>query len=357
MVDAAPGEMPSDARCALHPERAAAATCARCGTFACEECRAARPSGHCLSCARRSGPDRLKWWHGALVLVVIGIGAQIAGAIAFVVAMVVDAIVRGVSLGDLGTSADIKLATIGPSLVVTGLVMGGGAALFPRLAGVPVGEALGLRRAPWPAFLAAPIGILALGPTSDALRRLMQTYAPGLTLGSLDQLDQVARSAPVWIVAPLFALVPGIAEELLFRGAFQRSIRTRGLAVVLSGLFFAVYHTDPHHIAAVLPLGLYLAWLGDRTGSVLVPITAHVANNGTAVIAAVLLGREAGDDGGIAAMGSDVWYVPLGLVIAGACVGVVHWVTRRPAAERTAVGREPAPVPEPVRVTDEPEGS
>lgn len=296
--------------------------------------------------------ERLKWWHGAIVLVVVGIGAQIAGGLAFVIAAVIDAAAGGGSLAGLTNGDAMKFATIAPSIAVTGLVMAGGAALVPRLAGVPVAKALGIRRAPWPAFVAAPIGILALGPTSDALRRLMQTYAPGWTFGSLEQLDQIARSAPVWLVAPLFALVPGIAEELLFRGAFQRSIRIRWLAVLLSGFFFAAYHTDPHHVVAVLPLGLYLAWLGDRTGSVLVPITAHVMNNGTAVVAAVMLGGGGGDDGGIAAMGDEVWWIPGGLAVAAGSVAIVHWVTRRPFADR-AIALDSAPRPEPARVHDE----
>lgn len=296
--------------------------------------------------------ERLKWWHGALVLVVVGIGAQLAGAMAFAVAMIVDAVASGAPLTSLTGEGAIKFATIAPSILVTGLTMAGGAALVPRLAGVPVAKALGIRRAPWPAFVAAPIGILALGPTSDALRRLMQTYAPALTFGSLDSLDQIARSAPVWLVAPLFALVPGIAEELLFRGAFQRSIRTRWLAVILSGFLFAAYHTDPHHVIAVLPLGFYLAWLGDRTGSVLVPITAHIANNATAVVAAVVFGAGEGGDG-IAAMGDDVWWIPVGLAITGGSAGIVHWVTRRPyAAEPVAL--EPVLAPEPLATREEP---
>jgi hypothetical protein len=44
----------SGPRCALHPERAAAATCERCGNFACRECTAG--GVHCPTCRELVGP-------------------------------------------------------------------------------------------------------------------------------------------------------------------------------------------------------------------------------------------------------------------------------------------------------------
>lgn len=328
-----------EGRCAAHPERAASGTCVRCGKVVCAECRSASPRGGCSICERRT-PARLVWWHGVLLLVAVGVAAQLAGGVALLAALFVHALITGVPLASIASGETLTFATMAPSIAATGLVMAGGALVAPRLAGVPLREALGLRAAPWPAFVAAPIGILALGPTSDVLRRLMQTYAPGLTFGSLEQLDQIARGTPVWLSAPFFALLPGIAEELLFRGAFQRSIRTGWLAVVLSGVLFAVYHVDPHHVAAVLPLGLYLAWLGHRTDSVLVPITAHVANNATAVIAVAFAGSER-DEGGLEALGPDAWWIPAGLAIASAAIAVVWWCTRRAAEPRADRRAEP----------------
>lgn len=269
--------------------------------------------------------DRLAPWQGALVLVTVGLGAQVAGGVVLIVAALIAAARGDVSMDSLMSQGGLTFGILAPSLLATGLVMAGGSVLAVALAGRSLRGALALRGAPLAAFVAAPIGILALGPTSDALRRLMQTYAPALTFGSLEGLDAVARSAPVWVVAPLFAFVPGIAEELLFRGAFQRSIRTRWLAIVLSGFFFAAYHTDPHHVVAVLPLGFYLAWLGDRTGSVLVPITAHVVNNGMAVIVITLLDVSEPSE-------LDLVAVPVGWVVAASAALIVYWATRRAGA-------------------------
>lgn len=276
---------------------------------------------------------RLKAWQGAVALILVGIGAQLLGGVVGLIALIIEAAIEGTSLFDLMKGGELSFAVIAPSLIATGLGMGGGAALVVAAARVPVKRGLGIRPAPWPAFVVAPIGILALGPTSDFMRRLMVEFLPDLTLGSLDQLENAVRGAPLWIVVPLFSLVPGIAEELLFRGAFQRSIRTPWLAIGLSAFFFAAYHTDPHHVAAVLPLGLYLAWLGHRTGSVLVPIAAHIANNAAAVIASVLFPESTESP---ASLFEDWWWIPIGWAIAAATVAVVWWSTRR---------REAAPAP------------
>ena len=212
---------------------------------------------------------------------------------------------------------------IGTSILCTGAAMSLIAIAFVGTAkGVKLRAGLGLRGAPLATFVVAPIGILALGPVSDLMRRAMQYFLPWFTLGSLEGLDRVANAAPLYLVVPAMALVPGVAEELLFRGMFQSSIRFRWFGVVMTGVLFAAYHTDPHHVAAVLPLGIYLSWLRMRTGSTLVPITAHIANNATAVIASVLL------EGGAEGETLDWYWIPIGLAVAGFCCAVVWYTTR-----------------------------
>ncbi len=268
------------------------------------------------------------WWGGALALVVGGISAQLVGAIPVVVGAFVWLADHGVADGPPDTDLMMRELTrsfwvLGPSIVMTGGTMALVAFVTAKLAQVPARDALGLRGAPWPAFLAAPIGILALGPTSDALRRLMQEHLPWATLGALEGLDEVARSAPIWVAVPAMALVPGFAEEVLFRGVFQRSIRNGALAVLLSGSLFACYHMDPQHVVAVMPLGFYLAWLAQRTGSLAVPVTGHVFNNAAAVLGSVYLADQVAADEAL-----DWWWAPVGWVVCAACVAVVWWTTR-----------------------------
>jgi membrane protease YdiL (CAAX protease family) len=71
----------------------------------------------------------------------------------------------------------------------------------------------------------------------------------------------------------------------MFRGLLQTAAQRRWVGITASGLAFSLFHLDPQHIAGVLPLGFFLAWVGSRCGT-FVTIFAHVVNN-TAAIAAV----------------------------------------------------------------------
>ena len=320
-----------DPLCAAHPHARATGTCARCGDNVCARCvdpsARGQAAGACAACRRKLGKDTIEPWQGAIALVVGGIAAQLAGASVFVVG--VFWLVANGQAADPVAMQETLLGSfwvLGPSIFLTGLTMFLVGVATPWLAKARLKTALGLRGAPWPVFIAAPLGIVALGPTSDLARTLMVEYLPTWTLGSLDSLNEVARSAPLWAIVPAMAFVPGIAEETLFRGMFQRSIRAPLLALVLSAVLFAAYHMDPHHVAAVLPLGFYLAWLGQRTGSLYVPIVAHIVNNTAAVVGSRYLPENQ------PSILEEWWYVPIGWLIAAGCVGVIVYATRRRAA-------------------------
>jgi uncharacterized protein len=97
------------------------------------------------------------------------------------------------------------------------------------------------------------------------------------------------------------AIIAPIGEEVLFRGYVFNAIRqTFGgrawgvpLAYLLSALLFAGVHSlevTQGLIGLLAPLfviGLLLAWIMHRTGSLLPCIIAHAINNGIAVIALV----------------------------------------------------------------------
>jgi len=171
-----------------------------------------------------------------------------------------------------------------PSMLASSSTLVALAFLAPALAGVPTLRALGLSRAPLSTYLAAAVGTVMLGPTADHVMTAMQRYFPRLTLGVVPHLNELVGGLPVWLSWPAFALLPGVSEELVFRGLLQRAAPPGWTAIVISGLAFAAFHVDPHHAAGVLPLGLFLAWVGSRAGT-RVTIVAHVTNNSAAIAA------------------------------------------------------------------------
>ncbi len=153
------------------------------------------------------------------------------------------------------------------------------------LAKVDMRHALGLVRAPVWTYPAAALGALGLGPIGSTLHEGVEKIAPNLTFGTIDFLNDFASSNTALIAFPLLAIMPAFSEEIFFRGMLQRALGKGTKAILLSGVVFAFFHLDPHHVVAVLPIGLYMAWLGARSESTFVPIVAHLTNNSIAVIA------------------------------------------------------------------------
>lgn len=199
-------------------------------------------------------------------------------------------------------------------------------------------EALGLKPTSWKVVGLTVLGILALGPTADLLVRAMQAAFPDWSLGALDNLALISERYPWWALWPFIALLPGLAEELFFRGLVQRPLGFGWSAVLVSGLFFAFFHIDPHHVAGVIPLGIWLAWTAARSGSTVTTMAAHVVNN-TAALASMKLASEAGD------AEAPLWVVIVGWFVFAACTYGVHRLTTdREHAEGAAALRQPVPL-------------
>jgi membrane protease YdiL (CAAX protease family) len=109
--------------------------------------------------------------------------------------------------------------------------------------------------------------------------------APNFTLGTGAALVLASRSESLLLLIPVLAILPGVSEELFFRGMLQRAFANSALSVVGVSVVFALYHLDPPHVVATLPVGLYLGWLALRSNSSLLPVGVHVLNNTLAIMA------------------------------------------------------------------------
>ena len=78
-------------------------------------------------------------------------------------------------------------------------------------------------------------------------------------------------------------LLPGLSEELLFRGVMLPAIGMNMGGIVLSSLCFGVLHLSglqqwPYVVWATL-VGFLLGLSALETGNLLVPILAHIVTN------------------------------------------------------------------------------
>ena len=104
-----------------------------------------------------------------------------------------------------------------------------------------------------------------------------------------DELGVGDESLLVSVIAVLLIVgLAAISEELFFRGFVFSGLRSRMTvwpAALISGLVFGLVHA-PTGITTVIPLavlGVVLAWLYDKTGSLWPPVIAHALNNGLAL--------------------------------------------------------------------------
>lgn len=86
-----------------------------------------------------------------------------------------------------------------------------------------------------------------------------------------------------------------LAEELIFRMGIQTGLVKAGLsplqAIVAGALIFGVIHLNPAQIPGAALFGLILGWLYWRSGTIWIPVAAHVMNNLTGVALVWLTGN------------------------------------------------------------------
>jgi membrane protease YdiL (CAAX protease family) len=190
----------------------------------------------------------------------------------------------GAGLADERALDAVRLAAAG---AITSLAFASLAAMGAFLTAAPLRESLALvrPRGGAPSLTLVLAGQLGLGVTVSAA--LAWTgVVEGSSLEQIDRAMAVAPPASLALLAIGVALLPGVAEELLFRGLLLGALLPRvatGTAIALSTLPFALLHFDAAHMLGAGALGLYLAAARVTTGSTLVCILCHVANNALAI--------------------------------------------------------------------------
>jgi membrane protease YdiL (CAAX protease family) len=88
----------------------------------------------------------------------------------------------------------------------------------------------------------------------------------------------------------LFAVIAPVVEELTFRGSGQSLLRFLGRwpSIFLVGVAFGLAHGLLEALLVLVPFGIGLAWLRDRTNSVVPGMIVHGLFNATALVLIVV---------------------------------------------------------------------
>jgi membrane protease YdiL (CAAX protease family) len=198
-----------------------------------------------------------------------------------------------------GTLLQLAQARLG--LVLTELLFIAGPAIVAvRLFYLDPRKVLPIGRPAGGALAGALLGAAGVNHLLTLAGALQETVwpTPAPLRALFDDLFVYRSPADFILLILVFAVVPAVAEELLFRGFLQaglaRLLDRRWLVVLVSALIFALFHLDPWRFPGVLGLGLFLGWLRERSGSLIPTMAAHATSN-ILSIAMKASGRLEGD--------------------------------------------------------------
>jgi sodium transport system permease protein len=154
---------------------------------------------------------------------------------------------------------------------------------------LPFKETFSFKKPPLTAFIGAPLlapGTVLLTSVMVALQNsvlpMSQTFAKALT----DVMTPKDQSMSMILFA--MAVMPGICEELLFRGAIygllRRKFNTVGCCIFV-GVLFGFFHLSGYRLLPTAFLGIILTLMVYRTGSIFPSMLFHASHNALAILA------------------------------------------------------------------------
>jgi membrane protease YdiL (CAAX protease family) len=203
------------------------------------------------------------------------------------------------------------------------------AVLFVRWKGVPVKEGLRLR----PIQPALIVTSLLAGVGGWGLAFGLAIFLKNIGMPSMPSPLSTNSFSMMLMMLLAGAVMPGVCEECLFRGAIQGVLERRGkwFAIIFAGVLFGLFHMEPIRIVCASLLGIFFGWLVVRTGSIIPAMLAHFANNATAISAGYFLDFEE----------SMFWLVPTLAILWGVAMFAIVRLT---ASEKFQSNVQPSPL-------------
>ena len=156
--------------------------------------------------------------------------------------------------------------------------------------GKPSLFALRRPRSWWSAARLAALAVLAVYAVEIVVSVLPLPESPGKEQGLAPTHWEASHAGAFAANVVLFAVVAPFVEELTFRGVGQSLLAFLGRwpSIVVVGVAFGVAHGLVEALLVLVPFGIALAWLRNRTTSVYPGMVVHGLFNGIALAAAVL---------------------------------------------------------------------
>lgn len=177
----------------------------------------------------------------------------------------------------------------GQVVVNLGVIFLGGSLFLIRRYGLDPVETLQLHRPHWRAWPAALVGAPSFLVLAEGLGQVVDRYLFPVPDSMIEAFSQsLTAGVPLWQIVLFIAVAPGILEEIAFRGVLfsglRKSLAKPWAAVLVSGLVFGFFHVSLFRILPTAFLGIVLAVVVLRTGSIFPAMLWHFLSNFLALV-------------------------------------------------------------------------
>ena len=245
----------------------------------------ADPSENQTAVVPRAKPRVWTLFVASLLVFVMVVVLQAVAAIVILIIQVA----RGQSVKEAAETLPSLLMTppmFVMNIALAGLAMTAGALLFgwisAKYANCSVRERLGMR---WPPISTFTLVTILLGSIPVLLVSIGAVYLVNLVLPGDESLLVIYKNMTTfWAVVFIITIgvLPGIGEELFFRGYFQRRMLQRcrpWVAIGVTSVVFGLFHITPHGIALATIIGVWLGVIAWRTNSIWPSACCHAFIN------------------------------------------------------------------------------
>ncbi|MFM1932508.1 MAG: hypothetical protein RL226_1811 [Bacteroidota bacterium] len=137
------------------------------------------------------------------------------------------------------------------------------------------------------------------------------------------QMDSIGELILMLVIV---AVLPGIAEEFIFRGVVQsllvRWFKNIHVAIWCTGLLFSAIHFQFYGFIPRMLLGVYFGYLLVHTKSIWTPILAHFLNNASAVLGTYIAGGLHQGEDQLQQLSTN----PITLLVAAVAFSLLFWI-------------------------------
>jgi sodium transport system permease protein len=213
--------------------------------------------------------------------------------------------------------------------------------LFAWALGWSERETFSLRPASKSILVAAALlgmGLSAWAPLFQDVQNRFWAPDPDVARDSMNMFVSALQTFPA-IKVVLIGVLAGVCEEMLFRGPIQAAILRRlpvWAAIVFVAFLFAGIHLDVHGFPLRALLGILLAWIVWRTGSIFPAMIAHGLFDTTQLALAAWQIHHGGVSTALTRL--DYWALAVGAIFILASIAI--W---RVIAVHTLANRSPKP--------------